>query len=843
MGTLCRLAVLLALLMLASCVSGDDASYLSTSTGVTCDTGSGGGSGGGGGTTGGQSVEALSLAERVSILEAASVGASESQAKPRGLIMPQSIDPTSFSATSDYATDPTKIWIDERAGDALKVVNEMLCMLNQTRYEDMLNKGPYRAQVEKAQCRQQRDESQQDGGSSTEDSQPEYENWTVQSSRSSNTSQQIVQVWMQVQTDTGERENQLRAYIEESSSDDNPFGIFTLSAASYPLTNNQADASQPLFKMSLRSQRNQSGGVLVEFMHQETGSSEGYKASFVWSADQGSGTTYVARGQGEGLRMLTYDYAFNDELFLRKRDDRETASCMKRDEYDVSIWRYRVYGPQGQRVELDSGFPIESNGYYGFVGYYGLWMPQEAGIGDGSTVTRLSFDTSGNTVEEDYIVERFPGKLSKHTRNIITLGDVKGLPLSYSLQGEPGQPSAQYRITWDGTSFVRDATWNDQGYWEQSAPVAIDVTHPQQPELHFSSQALGGDLRVRLECQQQWDETLQRFTFTCQGPTDALEVIAYRIEDVDMTDASSVPSALACFENCPDATLLAQGAEPATVSFEGEQPRATLASGTNYRSYGFSDMSLRDSLGQLVSTESEAYGHGVMSGPLFALTDQNIQSLDCGYTRRDPTGAETALVCPWRAWSELEVYYTWQTGPNEWNRYTTVRRSSNGAPVAFDQPLTLQVDYTDPALGYDGTKLYLQYNGYDLMGIPQKCLDKDTGAQTDCGQGVRFVPLFNLPPGQNASDAADATSEYIIKPTEGEERMRTTDASACTEAGLALTRYALLDVSQWQSPANGLAPEVTDAPAVVGGILQREATTASVAAQGCNNKLNRTRAQ
>src|SRR6185369_4698912 len=58
----------------------------------------------------------------------------------------------SFPATSDYMKDATNVYVQEGSTDAFRTVNEILCMMGQTRYEAMLNKGDYKALVDQNLC-------------------------------------------------------------------------------------------------------------------------------------------------------------------------------------------------------------------------------------------------------------------------------------------------------------------------------------------------------------------------------------------------------------------------------------------------------------------------------------------------------------------------------------------------------------------------------------------------------------------------------------------------------------------------------------------------------------------
>ena len=102
----------------------------------------------------------------------------------------------------------------------------------------------------------------------------------------------------------------------------------------------------------------------------------------------------------------------------------------------VSAWNYGMYDSNGARVEISSGFPISKTDssndktYHGYIGYYGLWMPSEAGVGDNSTVTKMDY-SNPDAAGTDYTVRTYGGKLTKYTKKNIKLGDIKNIPLNW----------------------------------------------------------------------------------------------------------------------------------------------------------------------------------------------------------------------------------------------------------------------------------------------------------------------------------------------------------------------------------------------------------------------------
>jgi hypothetical protein len=211
---------------------------------------------------------------------------------------------------------------------------------------------------------------------------------------------------------------------------------------------------------------------------------------------------------------------------------------------------------------------------------------------------------------------------------------------------------------------------------------------------------------------------------------------------------------------------------------------------------------------------------GVMSGALFAPTTANINALDCNWDQ-DNNPATNTQVCGWKAWSALDVFYTWETGPGSWNQFSALK-DGTGTMLKFEPPLS--VKYVHNKAPYVGATFLLEYSGFgNLNGIPGKCVNMDTGAEVQCAPdpAIRYVPAFLIPPTQadgSLTKVTVDTTEYLVKPLELEQRMMRDDAGC---SALSVTPYTLPDLdTEWTDPAIGTEPVVTTAPAVIGGVVQ-----------------------
>jgi hypothetical protein len=230
------------------------------------------------------------------------------------------------------------------------------------------------------------------------------------------------------------------------------------------------------------------------------------------------------------------------------------------------------------------------------------------------------------------------------------------------------------------------------------------------------------------------------------------------------------------------------------------------------------------------ATANTQYQSGIMSGALFDPSSANMAALDCNWDG-DNDPATNPQICGWKAWSVLSEFYTWETGPNTWNRFTALKDGS-GAFVKFEPPL--QVSYlvtettaTAPDYKYNGTTFYLDYAGFgQLNGIPGKCVD-DGGSTVSCDNNTRWVPEFMIQAGTTVADGTSNT--YLVKPLSIEQRMSKVANSVCAGESLAVDntlQLPTLDNTTWTDPTTGSDPvtagnqPTVGAPAVIGGVVQ-----------------------
>ncbi len=792
-----------------------------------------GGGGGGGGTTtttttdSGGSGASLRVAERISVVDASSSGAGVAGLR----IGKFRVAPPQATTDSDWNKDQTQVFVHERSAEAFGIINEILCMMSQSQYDDMVNKGTYRAQIDMNQCKQDRDSAESAGQSSTNQSSsstmPDYEDWTVNSYRADNSSPHIVKVWIneKARSEEGWSEPAKTIYVKvtitEGASAANPYGLFTLNFVGIPV-----GTSTPMFKGYLKSVLDGSS-ILLKFVDEGAGGTDTWTEQVVLdrAADglTGKGSINTVNTWNGNTETSNFNIAFNPDYFLR--DNGTEQKCADRNDFNETAWRYGLYDVNGARVNRESGFPIKYGDYHGWVGYWGLWLPDNVTINDGATVYKQVYSSNATPTETPYTLLKRGGKLKKHTRNQFPLNNITNIPLDYweqvcTNQQDPSTcTQTGYRVKWNGSAFVKFQQMDQNTMmWTDLIPEApINLSTIGWGELNFWSQSLGGQIRVKLVASGVWPSV----TYTYPDASTAGTVIFYK-EDI-VYPGDTVPTNFRCYDNCPkyDATT-------GVTSSGWIDPNNPITIDYTFDS-SVSGMLLKDDSNRaLVLTSATGTNQwGFMSGPLFDPSASNLALLDCNFDMdNDPlTNTQT---CGWKAWSEFPVFYTWETGPNQWNQLTLLT-DTNG-PVKFQAPLQVQYTHTQTDVNaldnkYNGSNFYLEYSGFgELHGIPGTCVD-ESGVPTNCGPNTRWIAEFMIPTGSTVTPD-NGTTLYYVKPLELEQTMKLVSAATCTTAGLATNPYTLPSISDWSDPAIGTEPTtvagglISEAPAVIGGVVQ-----------------------
>jgi hypothetical protein len=777
---------------------------------------------------------ALTLSSKVSLVSSNSSASATSR--------------TAFKTASDFTSgedinvDETETFVYERSAEAFDTANKILCWMGQTRAGQMIGQGNYKAQIDKSQC----------GESSGNSNAPKYEMWIVNSSRADG-EPMIVKAWIPFDMDEDGTQDAViyaQSKVYQSPSDEHPWGHFKMA---FSLRQGTTTSGTEIFKGYLRTKKKKDGSNVLQFYNPQL-ESDGTTSQFSVAVRKksGAGTAITTMPKMNQSRQPTgeqksYKIAFSDKYFYKQKKVGSTTSdpvCLRRDKYLQSAWRYGLYHDNGSRLNINSGFPIKATtsgtDYYGYIGYYGLWMPPQAGVGDNSTVAKMDFSGAADQTGTNYTVRSWGGKLIKYSKNEITLGSIKNVPLSFWNDGA----GVEQRIAWDGTNLKLEAT-RVQGQWVDNVSSNITLTKEMTRghSLGFYSQALGGEGQLKL--------VYSSFGADPTAPADNSTVIFNTQTPIFPGDPA--PSTFACYSRCPNPATLATGMDSeraANSIYHGKHgnwlgwsgsafaKNSTLSESAHGRRDNHSNVSpyiytfdnttsgmvLQYDNGTkynvILSTTNNGAQWGVRSGPLFDNTSANFQAI---------ASSDNATVEPWRVREQMSTFYVWETGPKSWNKLEVLVASDNSS-VKFDPPMNVKYTHSgtssNSGKSYDNSSFYLEYGGFgNLWGLPSFCISRKNGDKVSCANddSTRYVEDILVPAYADVTQTKDGSTNYIVKPLEIEQTMKkASSASVCTDAGtdagLAFGDISLPDESGYTAPDMTAMPVVVGPPTVVGGV-------------------------
>ena len=725
--------------------------------------------------------------------------------------------------SSAYVTDAQNSHVEDATSRGIGQVNMIACIMGALRPDGLVNEGAYNALVGMQKCDAAKGASSDDGSGASQAT--TYATATVNSTRTSNSDPMRARIWLDDPEEAG-----AAIFVNMSAtaapSANNPYGVFRVDYCG-----NMEGTAGCAFNGFLDGTT--SG---VSYFEREQGDGgNGTKALRMTtsSATSGAGALHM----DDGNNSSTFSFAYNADYY-RRSEDGGGEQCFARDARDpdtgMSVWRYGLYDSvTGARVERVSGFPIEYTNagtkYQGYLGYYGLSLPPAAQplLANGDTVEKVDYSNGNAPTRTPFTVIKAGGKLTKYTRHLRTLHEIDqikfqtfvGMEASGFFSG--AQPNAQYELYWDDAAgdfkVTAQMMCGQNGCSTQTlgAVQSVPATFwASRGGVQAYSQQLGGELFINLQG-------------VGTPVNSSLVQVAYRSQDT--VYPSQLPAALHCVRDCPTAASMAayfgnggmSGSPYAAATANNFQP--TLAANVvGYTSNASTALLLDDAAAPVVldvdaeSLEnSPQFRNGLRTGKLFA----NLADAEC------EVGSGT--YCEWRV-NSLDVYYQWETGPNQYNQFAAVKDSA-GAFVNLDPPL--QVNFEVPqgaAYGqYAGKSIVLQYGGFgELWGLPGICVSPQTNQEVPCDGGeARYVPSFVIPHDIATGRVTTNGTTYLVKWLEREIRFARKNLAVCDGAGLTVPSGMVLptsaDLKNPSDPASdiyiGTRPAVTAAPRVIHG--------------------------
>ena len=285
---------------------------------------------------------------------------------------------------------------------------------------------------------------------------------------------------------------------------------------------------------------------------------------------------------------------------------------------------------------------------------------------------------------------------------------------------------------------------------------------------------------------------------------------------------------LYCLNQCPTAASLAAftaGTQSSPFG-NGTDQQWFTAPIANTVNYSFDAGGLEDGSGgtahALVLEQASQYPQGSMyaqnginTGRLF---DTPLVATNC------PTVVVGTVCEP----GNPSSYYTWATGPQQWQQ--SLWLNDGTTVVAFDAPQN--ISYTvpnDPSIygSYAGAPILLQFNGFgNLYGIPGSCVDPINNAPVQCNApNARYVPMFSIPDGATMT-LPNPSTPLLVKALNAEIRLKDLGANAPACASMTLTGIAP-PTGGTHDPSDssdsmyiGVKPTITSPPKVIDGVVQ-----------------------
>lgn len=704
-----------------------------------------------------------------------------------------------FPATSSYVTDVAHTYIYDPSMENLETINSILCQTSMTAYSEMVNEGAYDAQVDVGACETggNQDAGTSDSGQSSGEA-SEIKIFTVDCERLRRDLPQNVEFWVPSDEDGNPSTIRAEMVLSRGASLTDPFGSFDLSFAGTPDTG--GDILNPTFYGVLETNVATAGMMGFSFfeskgdlntVHALNEFSRASQVTVEMTQDQESGSArirtqqrYNFGGGDSGIETSEWALAF-DANHIKRQLDSDPVVVLSRTNYDTRVWRYNLYHNQGaqlgEQIKLNSGFSFRTQGGdYGWIGYHGMWVPDGVTLVDGDTITRDEF---GASTTEDYTLVRAPGKLIKNARNTMLLTDLSG----QTFRWYDNTASMDFLLEYSGGNWQKIASWDNSDYeWDQlGSPVVVNVSVDAGGWLGMWSDTLGGGVNFI-----DGDSFITYFEQTLVNAAD------------ELFDGTNGTVSLFGYFQCLDFELSGTDVDNGDIYLVDE----TDVNTPHEYSFSASDLTLMfDNPGDQLRQAGLATGQAPTTG-------QNMWGMNSG-----PLVTNTnALTDVWDIWNE-DVFYTYETGHNSWNQYTTVLNSQSQA-VEFDAPIQflythVEANDRNEDNSFDNQLFFLEYGGPgNLHGIPHEGTDIDGDSEPD-----RWYPKFSIADGVVMGPNGN---EYIIRASDMEQTLTPDPGGGATLNIATAQALTLPDGSNYQVPDIGAKPTVNGPPAVIDGVVQ-----------------------
>ena len=601
--------------------------------------------------------------------------------------------------------------------------------------------------------------------------------------------------------------------ITAGKTNTNPYGIFSMNFVGFIIESNGGIGQQGM-KGYIISSNNSDGSGNLKFYQQEqshinivnmnsTGNNIGY-AKVQASRDDSSGSNF-------------YAVAFNNQLSYVDPSDSINNICYDRNNYKNLVYSYGVYDNNGNRVNLNSGYPAIYKNMQTWIGYFGLNVPPGVTVNDGDPITL----TEGNNTQLTGSLFVRSGKMQQMTAKLISLENLAGTQFNVST----ATSSTNDILTWNkelqvfekiGTQICNSNGCNQSMQTPEILGQVELVSYANarggdgcNPNMSLWINGLGSGGSTQVSIGNTTSDSGNNCQFTFLAPTNSTILKVWVNSPVNPSNDNQLTT-LYCISNCPmDSNGNVISPE---FSLNGDTDNGHL------QSYVFDRHNYLLKVGSSQTVINPTADNVVIfSGPL--LTESEVVALQESAYSYDGHAHSYAIFSS----DVVDSYYNFSaSGSNQpWNHFIGVQ--VNGNLLTFTPPL--QLSYTNES----GGNIFLQYFGFgNLQGIPGVCQNTQ-GDVVECGNSspdnfTMWVPAYNIPSGSQLVDANNTNNTYWLKQLMVGQQMGLGN-SCSTELSVEIDKANQLpldtDGALWNNPDTiGDMPNITTPPIFINGVHQ-----------------------
>lgn len=467
---------------------------------------------------------------------------------------------------TDYSNDTSSRYSAGDLQESMDQPNDLLCLLNTLRLDEMVNKGPYKAILTKDIC---------NPGNNDSVSESLVVDFTVITERKNNQSPQSFKVWYRVDfgPSFGKYVVVLEGNINANESLVRPIGDFSVAHAIFSVSNDSIKTDRGLGSFSTDySVENESNfNSISESFFTELNFTELISTTFSLRSDENKLGNVLSRTieSNSGLQTVTtLGGQFDDTNILQgldadQDDVFETNLCLSRSKNQTNVGAYNLYHQSdsvfrsrsvsaGERLKLSKGKLISYDGQVSIVSTSNYWLE----IPDAATVSEVGTD-------EKFLFYKSPGKLSAKITSDIPLSKLENVTII--MTGKHPNPSISRLGQWvvnvvAGEFYIvgkldrRVVHENNQPIVENNVVTIIDHDNDlSTPELSVAWQMTFND-----GAQRSFENInkINSYTYRHQIDVPASErIISQSRRNVNIVPTDSLlaggPVTLYCYRNCP----------------------------------------------------------------------------------------------------------------------------------------------------------------------------------------------------------------------------------------------------------------------------------------------------